>query len=207
MKDAPKNNKDPRPRTGTLILYYSIPSFGYVPAAIVLVPFFLSTSFPFVSPDISSIDGIPTPLLRYDPSASLWRHTTLHSGLAGVGAGQCHRNPVEGIFSRDLFSYINLQNPSILLSRSILSSPYPIVFSFTIGSGIQVPGPPVGQANLCITPSLFPIYFDHSLFVMGVIEAILTASKLVASLSQTATNGTAFIIFPSQEEFEIDVQP
>ena len=41
---------------------------------------------------------------------------------------------------------------------------------------------------------------------MGVIDAILTASKLVASLSQTATNGTAFIIFSSQEEIEIDVQ-
>lgn len=71
MKDAPKNNKDPRPRKGTLILYYSIPSFGYVPAAIVLVPFFLSTSLPLVSPDISNMDGTPTPLLRYDPSASL----------------------------------------------------------------------------------------------------------------------------------------
>lgn len=151
-------------------------------------------------------DGIPTQLLRYDPSASLWRYTTLHSGLPGVRAGQCNRNLVEGISSRNLFSYINLQNPPLLLSHKILSSPYPIVLSLPIGSGIQVLDSPVVQANLCITPSLFPIYFDHSLFAMGVIDAILTASKLVASLSQTATNGTAFIIFPSQEEFEIDVQ-
>ncbi len=53
MKGAPRNNKDPRPWTGILISYYSLPSFGFVPAAIVLVPFFLPPSLPLVSPDIS----------------------------------------------------------------------------------------------------------------------------------------------------------
>lgn len=137
-------------------------------------------------------------------AASLWRHTTLHSGLAGVGAGQCHRNPVEGIFSRDFFSYINLQTPSIFIL-----SQYPqfALFhrSFTFYS-IQVPGPPVVHHIPYKAASLLSICFSHSFFAMGVLDAILTASKLVASLSQTATNGTAFIIFPSKEEFQIDVE-
>lgn len=85
-------------------------------------------------------DGIPTPLSRYDPSASLWRHSTLHSGLPSVGAGQCHRNPVKSIFSRDIFSYINLHKIPQSCSLTISSvRPIPSFFHFLLLAVFRYP--------------------------------------------------------------------
>lgn len=56
-------------------------------------------------------------LLSYDPLASLWSHTTLHSGLPSVGAGHRHRNPAEGIFRELSFLYKSTKSLNLALMQ------------------------------------------------------------------------------------------